>query len=31
VLRVNVDFMEFMRQHYAHLIIKQPWKMPIVE
>jgi hypothetical protein len=31
VLRMNVDFMEFMRDHYAHLIVKQPWKMTIVE
>ena len=30
-LRINLDFMEFMRQHYAHLIVKQPWKMIIVE
>ena len=30
-LRMNVDFVEFMRQHYAHLIVKQLWKMTIVE
>ncbi len=31
-LRMNVEFMEFnMRQHYAHLIVKQPWKITIVE
>jgi len=30
-LRMNVDLMEFMRQHYAHLIVKQPWKMTIVK
>ena len=31
VLRMNVDFMEFMRDHYAHLIGKQPLNMTIVE
>jgi hypothetical protein len=31
VLRMNVDFMEFMRDNYAHLIGKQPWKMTLVD
>jgi len=24
VLRMNVDFMEFMREHYGNKIVKQP-------
>jgi len=31
VLRINVDFMEFMREHYGNKIVKQPWKMTIVD
>ena len=31
ILRMNVDFMEFMRENYSHLIGRQPWKMTIVE
>ncbi len=31
ILRMNVNFMEFMREHYAHVVANQPWKMTIVE
>ncbi len=31
ILRMNVSFMEFMRDHYAHDIGQQPWKMTIVD
>ena len=31
ILRRNVHFMEFMREHYAHVVANQPWKMTIVE
>jgi hypothetical protein len=31
ILRMNVYFMEFMREHYGHVVANQPWKMIIVE
>ena len=31
VLRMNVDFMEFMREYYGNKIVKQQWKMTIVD
>jgi hypothetical protein len=31
VLRMNVDFMEFMREHCGSKIVKQQWKMTIVD
>ena len=31
ILRMNAHFMEFMREHYAHAVANQPWKMTIVE
>ena len=31
VLRMNVEFMEFMRASYGNLIAQQPWKMTIVD
>jgi hypothetical protein len=31
ILRMNVHFMEFMREHYGHVVANQPWKMTIVE
>jgi hypothetical protein len=31
ILRMNVSFMEFMRDDYAHVIGQQPWKMTIVD
>ena len=31
ILRMNVHFMEFMREHYGHGVANQPWKMTIVE
>jgi len=31
ILCMNVHFMEFMREHYAHVVANQPWKMTIVE
>jgi hypothetical protein len=31
ILRMNVSFMEFTRDHYGHVIGQQPWKMTIVD
>ncbi len=31
ILRMNVDFMEFMREHYGHVVGNQPWKMTVVD
>ncbi len=31
ILRMNVHFMEFMRDKYAHVVANQPWKINIVE
>jgi hypothetical protein len=31
ILRMNVHFMEFMREHYGHVDAIQPWKMTFVE
>ena len=31
ILRMNVHFMEFMREHYANLVANQPLKMTGVE
>ena len=31
VLRMNVEFMEFMRENYGQSVVKQPWKMTIVD
>ena len=31
ILRMNVHFMEFMREHYGHAVGNQPWKMTVVD
>ncbi len=31
ILRINVHFMEFMRDHCGHVVANQPWRLTIVE
>ena len=31
ILRMNANFMEFMREHYGHVVSNQPWKMTVVD
>jgi len=31
VILMNVEFVELMRENYSRTIVKQPWKMTIVD
>ena len=31
ILRMNVHFMECMKEHYGHAVGNQPWKMTVID